>query len=229
MNPKLLRALQRGGCTSEIHPGKWAVWRQTDRRGRSIGEISDADVALMRLSGDLRPLGASEDICLVWKGGCTKPLGAVSASPEALWQSSKDQSAPQVSLLQRVLEQADSVEARQLLMQTAIIFAEDLERAMKSGHASGMNWAMIETGGRIQGGRRSCREGRIGGAARSARRLEKLSSSLTHNEFTLLRRMIAERCSRYVIAKWLGLPQLKAQNRAYAAMKHLAKLYRNYV
>lgn len=224
MSSKLIRALQRGGCVVEVQPNCWDVWRGRDRRGRSIGQLSDADIQVLKIQGNLSHLGGAEDGRLVWSGGVSPGNTAVS-SPAALVGTANDKRGQIRSQLQRLLEDARSAQERRQLAQAALDFAEDVERAETSGAAKGMNWSMIATGGRIQGGVRADSCGRIGYASRSAQRLQLLQDRLASGEYTLLRRLIVERVSRNALARWLNEAPLDAQRRARHALRHLAKIY----
>ncbi len=224
MNSKLIRALQRGGCVVEVQPSCWDVWRGQDRRGRSIGQLSDTEIQVLKVDGHLARLGRAEDGRLVWSGGVAPSNNAVS-SPAALVGIANDKRGQIRSQLQRLLEDARSAEERRKLAQAALDFAEDVERAETSGAAKGMNWGMIATGGRIQGGVRADYRGRIGYASRSAQRLKLLQDRLASGEYTLLRRLIVERVTRNALARWLNEAPLDAQRRARRALRHLAEIY----
>jgi len=64
MTARLVRALRRGGVTTEIRPDIWGVWRARDRRFRMIGTLVGGEVELMKLSEHLK---AADDRCrMVW-------------------------------------------------------------------------------------------------------------------------------------------------------------------
>ena len=66
MKPRLIRALQRGGVTSEIGPERWGVWRNRDRRGRIIGVLTGAEIDVLRTRESLKPLGDGQPPIFIW-------------------------------------------------------------------------------------------------------------------------------------------------------------------
>ncbi|MEM9055542.1 MAG: hypothetical protein AAGB16_09480, partial [Pseudomonadota bacterium] len=100
MTARLIRALQRGGCTIDIGNDQWGVWRRHDRRGRMIGTLPGADIEIMRVRSELSELAGRDEPTLVWTGSC-QDIPAVSISSDAL-QSDTD-SLPSRTLLDCIL------------------------------------------------------------------------------------------------------------------------------
>ncbi len=73
MGDRLLRALQRGGCV-HLQGSRWKVHRCRDRRSRSIGTMSAAQICDLRQQGRLieATSGAGSDM-LVWNDACAAP------------------------------------------------------------------------------------------------------------------------------------------------------------
>ena len=67
MNPRLIRALQRGGVTAKRAAPGWDVWRCQDRRRRKIGTFKSAEIDLLRLYDCLEWAPLSTGRVLIWQ------------------------------------------------------------------------------------------------------------------------------------------------------------------
>ncbi len=224
MTAKLIRALQRGGCTAPANGGDWKVWRTHDQRTRAIGVLSSSDVAAMRARGDLSLSGEGEGELLTWSGEICQPAQR-SVSPAALMMQKVEYQA-QRSLLHRILDDCSEPAERCRLARAATDFAEDVERAQTSGRASGMNWQALATGTRIQGGRGAGHGGWTGHAASAAQRLDALlHGQLGAQNFRLLEKLVIEAATRNAIARWRAWSPKQAERSACAALHQLADAY----
>jgi len=221
---KLIRALQRGGCTAQTDGGDWKVWRRHDQRTRAIGVLPPADVAAMRARGDLSLSGEGEGEWLIWSGESCQPAQRL-VSPAALMMQTVEYQACR-SLLHRILDDCSEPAERHRLARAASDFAEDIERAQTSGRASGMNWQALATGTRIQGGRGAGHGGRVGHAASAAQRLAALlHKQLGVQNFRLLEKLVVEAATRNAIACWRDWSPKQAEGSARAALCQLADAY----
>ena len=226
MSAQLIRALQRGGCAVQFTNHDWKVWRRPDRRGQAVGVLAAADIEMLRLQGDLAIAGGYEDGRLIWSG-TVAPLPVGKRSSAALFEHECKPVKQCQPLLYRLLVAIPNPVENSRLAQAARDFAEDIERSQTSGRASGMNWQVLVTGTRIQGGTARTGGGRAAYAASSALRLEKLFALLGAQDFRLLERLVVETATRNAIARWRGMRPHEVQARALAVLRQLASAYDN--
>ncbi len=224
MSARLIRALQRGGCAAEASDTHWSVWRASDRRGRAIGELSTADVELLRLNGDLSLLGGTDDGRLVWTGRVDSLAGrAISAM--ALVKEPEGKKHHARPLLHRILAGRASPSERRSLARAARDFAEDVECSENSYSTRGMNWNAISAGTRIDGGQQGAPNQRAGYATDAAIRMQRLNRHLTGEDMRFLWRLIIERDTRYAIAQWLSVSPSQSEVRGRRVLRDLAASY----
>jgi len=225
MNARLLRALQKGGCAAKTRPDEWAVWRTSDRRGRAIGTLETKTIDRLRLSKHLAPLGTYEDGRLVWTGAA-EPVAVCRASPKAIMAPKGGETVRRLPLLFRILEGRSDPKERERLLQAARDFSEDMERAMCSGRAAGMNWQGIASGTAIQGGRRGASGlERISYAARAEHRLDQIATELGHKTMRVLERLILDGVTRHAMSNVLSMKPAQTQNYCADAIRRLADAY----
>lgn len=127
MSTRLIRALQRGGCAVEATNGNWMIWRGSDRRGRSIGELRGGDVGLLRIRGDLALAGGADDGRLVW-AGTIAPLDSDLASVGIAADDPSVSVQKNLPLLQRLLEGVlDPPERRRLAQLNTLLGRAEMQ------------------------------------------------------------------------------------------------------
>ena len=141
MKTRLIRALQRGGIAASTGDDRWRVWRSQDRRGRVIGTLSGAEIDILRLRNDLKPLGKEEDQLLVWAGQQAECASLAAAVPELL----PPVEAHVRSLLEMLIANCASAALRTRIRRACQAYIQDLEDA-DLGASTTMNWDGLARG-----------------------------------------------------------------------------------
>lgn len=221
MTPRLLRALQRGGVTAEIRADVWGIWRAPDRRGRVIGTVSGADIDILRLQKNLKPLGADREAVLVWAGETGPATEAPQMDAAALTDTAHNSS----PLLEAILRKTPSPDAREALRRACEQFRHDLEHASHSAGYVTMNWA------RLGAEARSTTPSPWGGSMRSRghqaaqARLASLAEQVSDADLSILELTVIRELTRRALAKTLGLRPALAERRVSAVLQTLVEHY----
>ena len=220
MNRRLIRALQRGGVAAQTQDDTWSVWRSQDRRGRIIGTLNGAQVEVLRLRGDLKPLGAEAHRVLIWAGCQLEANGSVAAAPDLAIPNS----AHMRSLLEALITNCASQALRSGIRKACQSFMADLEVSERSGHAKTMNWdALAQV--RSAKGQRGDPGYRSQQARGATARIETLHSALGDDDLNFLMRLVVREASRASIAKYFGLRPELAEQRGMAILRRLVTAY----
>lgn len=222
MTQRLLRALQRGGCTIDLGDDRWGVWRGQDRRGRVIGTLAGADIEVLRLRKEIAPLAGQDQFVFVWTGPQAK-RETVTINADVLRDEARAPS-PQI-LLERILRNVPCPNMRRWLSQAAVDYREDVELASLSGASPGMNWRSLQTGTRIEGGKRSSEFARTHNSSDAQLRVKALASLFDQDELSFLNQMVICEAKRASFTKRLGLRPKLVEQQGLALLRRLAEAY----
>ena len=220
MNRRLMRALQRGGVAAQNRDDTWSVWRSRDRRGRIIGRLSGADVEVLRLRSDLKPLGAEANRLLIWAGCNVETNGSVATAPDLAMLSSPHAR----SLLEALIANCASPALRSSIRKACQNFKADLEAVDRSGHSKTMNCDAFAQA-------RSAKVQRHNPVYRSPQahgakvRLAALHVAFGDEDLSFLMRLVVRETSRAAIAKHFGLRPVLAEQRGMAVLRRLVTAY----
>ena len=225
MNPRLIRALQRGGVTAEIGVERWGVWRSRDRRGRVIGVLTGAEIDVLRARESLKPLGDGQPPIFIWPASLLEPHD-VSPSAGHLQIAKNTASGP---LIELILTRMQDTRLRALVRETVRRYRADAERASGIGVAHGMNWDGLALGGKIDGGRGHLDQDGSGRMWAAQTVQSTLLKHLGGETIQLLDRLILSEDSRAQMIKRLGGKPPLLEGTALAAIRALHEVYRDEV
>lgn len=219
MKPRLLRALQRGGVAASSDSDVWHIFRSQDRRGRIIGTLSGAEIDILRLRNDLKPLGDSDDEVLIWAGPCVERDDAASAAPDLTPVAELHKR----SLLEMLIANCASQVLRTQIRKACQAYLQDLEAVSRSGSTT-MNWEGLIRGPLVKGQRQhSDFEPRIGRSA--ARRLTKVTGELSQEDQAFLMKLVVQEASRSSIAKAFGKRPALTEQKGMSILRKLVAAY----
>ena len=219
MKPRLLRALQRGGVAASSGADTWHIWRSKDRRGRIIGSLSGAEVDILRLRHDLKPLGDGEDQVLIWTGDRVERDQAAAAAPDlaSIPESQKR------SLLEMLIANCASQALRTRLRDACQVYRQDLEDVSR-GSSTTMNWDGLARGRLAKGQRqRSAYEPRTGTLAE--RRLAKVADLMGQEDLAFLLKLVVQEAPRTSIAKAFAIRPVLAEQKGMSILRKLVAAY----
>ena len=219
MKARLIRALQRGGIAASKGDDRWRVWRSQDRRGRVIGTLSGAEIDILRLRNDLKPLGKEEDQLLVWAGQQAECASLAAVAPELLPPAE----AHVRSLLEMLIANCASAALRTRIRRACQAYIQDLEDAER-GASTTMNWDGLARGRLAKGQRRASGFNPPSSAA-AKRRLDKVSDQLADDERTFLEKLIVREASRSSIAKAFAMRPALAEQKGMSVLRQLMQIY----
>lgn len=220
MKSRLIRALQRGGVTAELRPDLWGVWRASDRRGRVIGTLSGADIDILRLQQNLKPLGNELPTVLIWSG-------AIEVEPNAQpidVNSLSDVDPLNATLLEVILRKTMSPTIRDALRRACEWFRHDIEQAGQSGSHVTMNWDRLGA----EASSSSLRHHtpiRSQNRAAARRRLAQLADRFSEADFAILEQTVMRELSRTQLAKAHNLRPSVVERRASGILQALVDFY----
>ena len=219
MKMRLLKALQRGGVAASAGDDTWRIWRSQDRRGRVIGTLSGAEIDILRLRNDLKPLGKDEDQLLVWAGNRIDqervPIAAPDLAPPA--------AAHARSLLETLIANCASPTLRTRIRKACQAYIRDLEEADR-GASTTMNWNGLVRGRLTKGQRRI--PNYAPSSSRAAKlRLAKVSDELAHEDCAFLVKLVVREQSRSSIAKAFAIRPALAEQRGMSILRQLMSIY----
>lgn len=220
MNRRLLRALQRGGVAARTRADSWSIWRSADRRGRIIGVLNGADVEILRLRNELKPLGDESNQVLIWAGPQSEFPQRPVQRPD-LMQNDKGQSR---SLLEMLITNCASNVLRERIRKACQSYLADLEAVDRSGHATTMNWQTLAQG-RVTKNQRFPRAFGEASASAARQRLAGIHAALGDDDLRFLLKLVVRESSRSVIAKAFGLRPVLAEQRGFSILRALANTY----
>lgn len=219
MKTRLIRALQRGGIPASTGDDTWRVWRSQDRRGRVIGTLSGAEIDILRLRHDLKPLGKEEDQLLVWAGRQMERASLAAVAPELLPPAE----AHVRSLLEMLIANCASAALRTRIRRACQAYIQDLEGA-DHGASTTMNWDGLARGRLAKGQRRASGFNPPSSAA-AKRRLAKVSDQLADDERAFLEKLIVREASRSSIAKAFAMRPALAEQKGMSVLRQLVQIY----
>mgnify|MGYP001799354110 CR=1 FL=1 len=220
MNRRLIRALQRGGVAAQTQENTWGVWRSKDRRGRIIGTLNGAEVEVLRLRRELKPLGAEANRVLTWAGSRAEATVSVAEAPDL----ERLGAANGRSLLETLIANCVSQALRSSIRKACQSFMADLESVDRVGHAKTMNWDALGQPRSAKGQRPDpgYRPLQVGGANA---RLEALHSALGDDDLRFLMKLVVREASRTALAKYFALRPVLAEQRGMALLRRLVAAY----
>jgi len=219
MKPRLVRAIQRGGVAALIRADTWGVWRTRDRRGRMIGTITGADIDIMRLRDQLKPIGGDGEKTLAW-GGEEGPEPQVTAR---LPDPEKGDALQNRSLLESLIVSSHDPAFRRDLRAACQNYIADVERASASSDRVTMNWNAFDAGDRVQSGfvrdpLQGARE-----ALKANARLTKLHAELSSDDARFLRKMVLFEATRASLAKTFAMRPALTERHGLAVLRTLVE------
>ncbi|MEL6415579.1 MAG: hypothetical protein AAFQ15_11635 [Pseudomonadota bacterium] len=219
MKARLLRALQRGGVAASSGGDTWRVWRSQDRRGRIIGTLSGAEIDILRLRNDLKPLGCGEEQLLVWAGERVGRDRDTSTAPDFALVSDQYKR----SLLEMLIANCPSQALRTQIRKACQSYLHDLEDVSR-GSSTTMNWHGLARGRLDKGQRqRSDFEPRTGKPAE--RRLGKVAEEVSRADQAFLRQLVETEASRASIARTFAMRPALAEQKGMSILRKLVAAY----
>ena len=219
MKPRLLRALQRGGVAAPSDADTWHIWRSQDRRGRIIGSLSGAEIDILRLRNDLKPLGDGEDQVLIWTGRIDERDSGATAAPELALVAEQSNR----SLLEMLVANCASNALRAHIRDACQFYRQDFEDVSR-GISTTMNWDGLARG-RLAKGQRQ----RPGFEPRSARRAEQrlasIADKLNRADQAFLMKLVVMEASRSTIAKAFAMRPALAEQKGMSILRQLLSAY----
>lgn len=219
MNSRLLRALQRGGVAASSGADTWHIWRSPDRRGRIIGSLSGAEIDILRLRHDLKPLGDGEDQVLIWTGRQTERNRNASARPD-LAPINEHQKR---SLLEMLIANCPSQVLRTRIREACQSYRQDLEDVAR-GASTTMNWDSLARG-RLAKGQRHISVFEPRTARSSERRLAKITDAFSQDDHAFLMKLVVQETSRSSIAKTFAMRPALAEQKGMSILRKLMAAY----
>ena len=221
MSQRLRRALQRGGVTAQIRPEAWGVWRGQDRRGRMIGTLSGADIDIMRLRGELKPIGKSQSEILVWTGTKTPAISTHAIAP-ILDEPAKPSRLP---LLESLLLGHHIPDERARIRSACQNYLADMEWvASGPGHTT-MNWDAFNAGDRVKTAEARDPLQRTRQQRRARERLEMIRSQLGASDFEFLQKLLRNDATRGAFARAYQQRPALVDQRALSILRTLFEAY----
>lgn len=219
MKPRLLRALQRGGVAATSGADTWHIWRSKDRRGRIIGSLNGAEIDILRLRNDLKPLGDGEDQVLIWAGQCVErdhaSMAALDLAPVAEQHKR--------SLLEMLIANCASQVLRTQLRDACQFYRNDLEDVSR-GTSTTMNWDGLARGRLAKAQRqRSSFDPRT--SKRAQRRLAKVTEAMGRDDHGFLLKLVVQEASRSSIAKTFAMRPALAEQKGMSILRRLVAAY----
>lgn len=220
MNRRLIRALQRGGVAARTQTDVWSIWRSSDRRGRIIGSLSGADVEVLRLRNDLKPLGDEVNQVLTWAG-------------QQVELNERERYAPHIalaapsharSLLEMLIANCASSSLRERIRKACQCLMADLEAFEGAGNPVTMNWQSLAQG-RLAKGQSLRSEFRTSKSASAQHRLTTVHAALGDDDLRFLLKLVVREASRSAIAKAFGLRPALAEQRGFSVLRALVDAY----
>lgn len=219
MKPRLVRALQRGGVAAAAGADTWQVWRSLDRRGRVIGTLSGAEIDILRLRSDLKPLGNDQDQVLIWAGKRVELDSVAAAAPDLTPLAGP----PARSLLEMLIANCPAPALRARIRQACQSYLRDLEDVSRSGSTT-MNWEGLARGRLDKGQRqRSSYKPRISKSAEA--RLAKVTQDLSSEARSVLNMLVVRELPRSAIAKTLAVRPALAERQGLSILRQLVAIY----
>ena len=219
MRPRLLRALQRGGVAASSGADTWNIWRSRDRRGRIIGSLSGAEVDILRLRNDLKPVGDGEDQVLMWTGIPVERDRAASAAPSlAPFANYQNR-----SLLEMLIANCASLTLRTQIRDACQSYRNDLETVSR-GNSTTMSWDALARG-RLTKGQRKIAGFEPRTAKSSESRLAKLTNVLGRDDHTFLQKLVVKEASRSSIAKSYAMRPALVEQKGMSILRTLIAAY----
>jgi len=223
MTKRLTRALQRGGVVAQIRPEAWGVWRGRDRRGRMIGTLSGAEIDILRLRGDLKPIGGTESKVLIWAGPPPAPTESAPVSPDL----SEGEKTARRSLLESLLLGHRVASERARIRSACQSYFEDLELVLSAGPHTTMNWAAFDSGDRIKSARLLDPLQRTRQQQRAKARLATVQSELNTDDFEFLQKLLRNDMTRGAFARTYRQRPALIDRRALHILRVLLETYRS--
>ena len=219
MKMRLLKALQRGGVAASTGDDTWRIWRSQDRRGRVIGTLSGAEVDILRLRNDLKPLGKDEDQVLVWAGKRSEIANTAAGTPDLLPPAE----AHARSLLEMLIANCASRFLRARIRKVCQAYIQDIEEADR-GAPTTMNWGSLVKGRLVKGQRRASGFNPPSSAA-AKQRLAKVSDMLMDADRAFLGKLVVREASRSSIAKAFAIRPALAEQKGMSVLRQLMQIY----
>ncbi len=221
MNQRLRRALQRGGVAAQVRPEAWGVWRGQDRRGRMIGTLSGAEIDIMRLRGELKPIGDAQSEVLVWSG---PPVTAPSMQTDA---PALDKAPNTASLpLLETLWLGHHVPGDRARIRSACqSYLADLEWVAAGPGHSTMNWEAFNAGDRVKSANPRDPLQRMHEQNQARSRLSLVRSNLTTADFEFLQKLLRNDATRGTFARTYQQRPALIDQRALSILRTLLEAY----
>ena len=220
MKPRLLRALQRGGVAASSGADTWHIWRSQDRCGRIIGSLSGAEIDILRLRHDLKPLGDDKDQVLIWTGRLVERDRASLAAPDIGHPGSEPQNR---SLLEMLIANCASPVLRTRIRYACQVYRQDLEDVSR-GTSTTMNWDGLARGRLAKGqGQRSGFESRTGKRAEQC--LARVADLMGQGDHEFLLKLVVREASRSSIAKAYATRPALAEQKGMSILRKLLAAY----
>lgn len=219
MKMRLLKALQRGGVAASTGDDTWRIWRSKDRRGRVIGTLSGAEVDILRLRNDLKPMGKDDDQVLVWAGKRFEQVSISPGAPDLLPPAE----AHARSLLEMLVANCPSRFLRMRIRKVCQAYTQDIEEADR-GASTTMNWDGLVRG-RLAKGQRRTSDFITPSSNSATRRLAKVSDRLTDDDRAFLEKLVVREASRSSIAKAFALRPALVEQKGMSVLRQLMAVY----
>ncbi|GAB5454346.1 MAG: hypothetical protein Hens2KO_05750 [Henriciella sp.] len=197
----------------------WQVFRTQDRRGRVIGTLSGAEIDILRLRSDLKPLGQDQDQLLIWAGKRGELDSVAAAAPDLT-----PLTGPRArSLLEMLIANCPSPALRARIRQACQSYIQDLEDVSRAGSTT-MNWDGLTRGRRGKGQRqRSSYEPRVSKSAET--RLAKIAEDLSPEARSVLNLLVVRELPRSAIARTLAMRPALAERQGLFLLRQLVAIY----
>jgi hypothetical protein len=182
--------------------------------------LSGADIEVLRLRNDLKPLGAEPNQVLIWTGRQSdnkpEPFQATHLTTEGQSHSR--------SLLEMLMANCPSQALRERIRKACQHFTADLEALDRSGNAATMNWRGLAQGRRAKG-QSAIQEIGATHAEAARNRLSHVHSVLGDDDLSFLLKLVASEASRSAIAKAFALRPALTEQRGLSILRSLVSIY----